>query len=123
MRDGAGGERQTTPHHPRLPPQLKSFTTRWIRNLGPPCNTYPSMGLSPFVRATAAPAPETFYHSVPVPTTATVADAFGLAAGFEHAVGAVDATIFVDICLRFACLAYRRNAGRTSCTAARPATL
>jgi hypothetical protein len=74
------------------------------------------MQLTPVVQATAAkPVCDLWYHEVAHPSTESVQAAFGHAAEFEQRTGAVDVTPFVDICLRFASLAYRRNAGRTSC--------
>ena len=69
------------------------------------------MHLRPFCLQTAdKPLAEVYYHEVDVPSTPSVQAAFAHAAQFEQLSGMVDVTTFVDIALRFTCLAYRRNA-------------
>ena len=82
------------------------------------------MHIRPICLATAAkPLREIQYHEVAVPSCSSVQAAFAYAEELEMRLGCaeagdVDVTAFVDLSLRFACLAYRRNAAQTiTCTA------
>ena len=54
------------------------------------------------------------YHDVPVPTATEVSKQIEQLPALSRASGRVNVTPLLDMCLRFACLAYRRNAPTTS---------
>ena len=81
---------------------------------------FPGTLISGDPRPWGAASYEIWYHEVPVPTTDNVQAAFAYAQEFEQRTGAVDVTAFIDLSLRFTCLAYRRNAaghGISACEA------
>ena len=57
----------------------------------------------------AKPSVSVWYHDVPVPRAAEVEQHSSSLADLACRTGYVDCTPLVDMCMRFACLAYRRN--------------
>lgn len=72
--------------------------------------------LQPAVSVSSASRPEVGvpYHDVPVPHASEVRRELSRFETLSWARGPADVTALVDMCLRFACLAYRRNAPTTS---------